>query len=31
VRYAPDPLEAPAAGNLLLCCSRPDGDVVLDI
>jgi ferredoxin-NADP reductase/MOSC domain-containing protein YiiM len=31
VDYEPDPLEAPAAGNVLLCCSRPSGDVILDL
>jgi ferredoxin len=31
VAYAPDPLDPPAAGNLLLCCARPQGDVVIDI
>ncbi len=31
VKYDPDPLEPPAAGNLLICCSRPEGDVVIDI
>ncbi|MGZ3531237.1 MAG: 2Fe-2S iron-sulfur cluster-binding protein [Vulcanimicrobiaceae bacterium] len=31
VRYDPDPLEPPALGNLLPCCSKPQGDVVPDI
>ena len=31
VDYGPDPLEAPAAGNVLICCSRPGGDVTLDL
>lgn len=31
VRYRPEPLEAPAAGDLLLCCSQPEGEVVIDI
>lgn len=31
VLYDPDPLEPPASGNLLLCCSKPQGDLVLDI
>jgi ferredoxin-NADP reductase/MOSC domain-containing protein YiiM len=31
VRYDPEPLEPPAAGNLLICCSQPEGDVVLDL
>jgi ferredoxin len=31
VSYDPDPLEPPAAGNLLICCSRLREDVVIDI
>jgi ferredoxin-NADP reductase len=31
VQYDPEPLEPPAAGNLLICCSRPEEDVVIDI
>jgi ferredoxin-NADP reductase/MOSC domain-containing protein YiiM len=31
VNYRPDPLEAPAEGNVLLCCSRPEGDVEVDL
>jgi ferredoxin len=31
VTYQPDPLDAPAEGNVLICCSRPKSDVVLDI
>jgi ferredoxin-NADP reductase/MOSC domain-containing protein YiiM len=31
VTYEPDPLELPALGNLLTCCSRPQGDVVIDL
>jgi hypothetical protein len=31
VTYSPDPVEAPADGNVLICCSRPRGDVVLDL
>ncbi|MGE0040831.1 MAG: MOSC domain-containing protein [Vicinamibacterales bacterium] len=31
VAYEPRPLDEPAAGNVLICCSRPDGDVVLDL
>ena len=27
----PEPLEPPAAGNLLTCCSRPREDLVIDI
>jgi ferredoxin-NADP reductase/MOSC domain-containing protein YiiM len=31
VHYEPDPLEPPAAGNVLICCSRPSGDVDVDL
>jgi ferredoxin-NADP reductase len=31
VAYDPEPLEMPAEGNLLVCCSRPTGDVVIDL
>lgn len=31
VAYEPQPLEAPVEGNLLICCSRPDGDVAIDL
>ena len=31
VRYAPDPLEPPADGEVLICCARPSGDIVLDM
>jgi MOSC domain-containing protein YiiM/ferredoxin-NADP reductase/ferredoxin len=31
VRYEPQPLDSPATGNLLVCCSRPSGDVVVDL
>jgi ferredoxin-NADP reductase/MOSC domain-containing protein YiiM len=31
VTYDPEPLEPPAAGNLLTCCSRPREDLVIDI
>jgi ferredoxin-NADP reductase/MOSC domain-containing protein YiiM len=31
VAYRPDPLERPASGNVLICCSRPVGDVVIDL
>jgi ferredoxin-NADP reductase len=31
VAYAPQPLDEPAAGNVLLCCSQPTGDVVIDL
>ena len=31
VAYSPDPVEPPADGSVLICCSRPQGDVVLDL
>ena len=31
VVYSPEPLEQPADGNLLVCCSQPVGDVVIDL
>jgi ferredoxin-NADP reductase len=31
VAYEPDPLDPPADGNVLICCSRPRGDVVIDL
>ena len=31
VAYGPEPLDKPADGNLLVCCSRPTGDVVIDL
>ena len=31
VKYDPEPLELPAAGNLLTCCSRPLQDTVIDL
>jgi ferredoxin-NADP reductase/MOSC domain-containing protein YiiM len=31
VSYGPQPLEMPATGNLLICCSQPAGDVVVDL
>jgi ferredoxin-NADP reductase/MOSC domain-containing protein YiiM len=31
VAYQPDPIDPPAAGNLLICCSKPKGDVVIDL
>ncbi|QAU42734.1 MOSC and FAD-binding oxidoreductase domain-containing protein [Bradyrhizobium guangdongense] len=29
--YGPEPLDMPADGNLLICCSRPRGDIVVDL
>jgi ferredoxin-NADP reductase/ferredoxin len=31
VVYRPEPLEKPADGNVLVCCSQPIGDVVVDL
>ncbi len=31
VDYQPDPLEAPGDGNVLICCARPKGNVVIDL
>ncbi len=31
VAYNPDPVDAPIDGNVLICCSRPEGDVVIDL
>jgi ferredoxin-NADP reductase/MOSC domain-containing protein YiiM len=29
--YGPEPLDQPAEGNVLVCCSQPIGDVVIDL
>jgi ferredoxin-NADP reductase/MOSC domain-containing protein YiiM len=31
VVYEPEPLDQPAAGNVLVCCSQPTRDVVVDL
>jgi hypothetical protein len=31
VHYDPEPLEPPAEGNILICCSRPCETVVIDL
>jgi ferredoxin len=31
VNYRPAPLEKPADGNVLVCCSQPSGDIVVDL
>jgi ferredoxin-NADP reductase len=31
VSYTPDPVDAPAAGDALICCSQPRGDLALDL
>jgi ferredoxin-NADP reductase/MOSC domain-containing protein YiiM len=29
--YAPEPLERPAPGNVLVCCSQPDSNLIVDL
>jgi ferredoxin-NADP reductase/MOSC domain-containing protein YiiM len=31
ITYSPEPLERPAHGNVLVCCSQPDANVTLDL
>jgi ferredoxin-NADP reductase/MOSC domain-containing protein YiiM len=31
ITYSPDPLEPPAEGQVLICCSQPGTDIVLDM
>jgi ferredoxin-NADP reductase len=31
VRYRPDPVDPPAAENVLICCSQPEADIVIDL
>jgi ferredoxin len=31
IRYSPNPLEPPADGTALICCARPDTDIILDM
>jgi ferredoxin-NADP reductase/MOSC domain-containing protein YiiM/ferredoxin len=31
VTYAPNPLEMPGRGEALICCARPDSDLLLDL
>ena len=31
ISYAPDPVDDPADGSALICCSQPRGDLVLDL
>ena len=31
IRHRPEPLEAPADGNVLVCCAQPEDDIVLDL
>jgi hypothetical protein len=27
----PDPIDAPADDNVIICCSQPQGDIVIDL
>jgi len=31
IEYRPEPLEQPAEGNVLICCSRPQGDIEINL
>jgi ferredoxin-NADP reductase/MOSC domain-containing protein YiiM len=31
IRYNPEPLERPAPGNVLVCCSQPEANAILDL
>jgi ferredoxin len=31
VSYEPAPIDAPSEGNVLICCSKPRGDIVIDL
>jgi len=31
ISYNPEPLERPAPGNVLVCCSHPDANIILDL
>src|SRR5262249_31345346 len=31
ITYSPAPLETPADGEVLICCARPRGEIVLDM
>ena len=31
ITYNPEPLERPSSGNVLVCCSQPSADVVVDL
>jgi hypothetical protein len=31
VDYIPEPIDTPAAGNVLVCCARPRDDLVVDL
>jgi ferredoxin len=31
VEYGTEPVEPPADGNVLICCSKPKDDIVIDL
>jgi ferredoxin-NADP reductase/MOSC domain-containing protein YiiM len=31
IGYRPDPVDAPADGNVLICCARPESDTAIDL
>jgi ferredoxin-NADP reductase/MOSC domain-containing protein YiiM/ferredoxin len=31
IGYRPEPVDAPVEGNVLICCSQPAGDIVIDL
>jgi ferredoxin-NADP reductase/MOSC domain-containing protein YiiM len=31
VCYRPEPIDAPADGNVLICCAKPEDDIVIDL
>jgi len=31
IGYCPEPVDAPADGIVLICCSQPEGDIVIDL
>jgi len=31
IAYRPEPVDPPADGNVLICCARPEGDIVIDL
>ncbi len=31
ITYAPEPLERPAPGNILICCSQPSSNIIVDL
>jgi ferredoxin-NADP reductase/MOSC domain-containing protein YiiM len=31
ISYSPEPLDSPAPGNVLICCSQPNANVIIDL